>query len=557
MTRFRAASILFLLVAAALPAQQDQPGSQIAVQDPAQRAGLIALAKDIVSAQTELAEARKNLAAEPDKRTALQHIHDLEARIQEQQQRFSELTVGLDPSNLVSPRVESAGDLQTEVARLLQPLLQKLKDATKEPREIEALRQHIATIEQDRLPAAQTAKARAAAELAALPAAMADADPADRDLVHVQLQRVLQDWTQTERRLDQQRTILRAELANKVGSKVSFWTAATQALQDFIRNRGLNLLLAVVACVAVFLGLRYVQRRIMQAQKSYKNRRFVLRLASVLLDVLVVAGSVGALMLTLYALGDWLLLGLATVFLVGAGWAVVRVMPRYFEQVRLVLNLGSVREGERIIWDGLPWRVETLRFQTFLVNPVLQGGMLRVPVADLVGKRSRPMPAEEPWFPCRRGDWVQLTDGTRGRVCIQTPDVVVLQSNGSDKSYPTLAFLAQAPRNLSTGFTVEVTFGFDPKYRPENLEAMPRELQQALERDLPAEVQEGQVKAITVAFLQASAIAIEVQARVELDGAAAGAARAIQQAVSRILIETSTAHGFGVPAPLETAQDRH
>ena len=47
--------------------------------------------------------------------------------------------------------------------------------------------------------------------------------------------------------------------------------------------------------------------------------------------------------------------------------------------------------------------------------------------------------------------------------------------------FPTAAAAAQAPRNLSTGFTVEVTFGFDPKYRPENLEAMPRELQQALQ----------------------------------------------------------------------------
>jgi hypothetical protein len=349
-------------------------------------------------------------------------------------------------------------------------------------------------------------------------------------------------------RFEQQRMILRAELRRREGTRTSFWGAATTMMQDFVRTRGLNLALAIGAFLAVFLGLRFVQRRVMQVHKARKERRFGMRLLGVLLDLLVVLGSVGALMLTLYVVGDWVLLALAMIFLLGAGWAVVRLMPRYVEQVRIVLNLGSVREGERILWDGLPWRVEALRFQTILINPLLQGGMLRIPLADLVGKRSRPMSGEEPYFPCKKGDWVHLNDGTRGQVSIQTPDVVVLQTAGSEKSYPTLAFLAQVPRNLSTGFVIEVTFGVDPAHL-EAVQEMPQVFEQALLRELPRAVDATALKKITVAFLQASGAALDLLAAVAVEGSAAALSPDIQRAIHRTILSTATTNGWSMAVP--------
>lgn len=537
-----------LLLLAPLHAQQDPPPALTAVQDPAQRAGLIALAKELDETRKELAQARENAANDPDRRQAVQRVRDLEARIQESQRRFNSLTVGVDPAELEAARVDAAGDLQSEVTRLLQPIVQKLRDATAEPREMESLRSRIATIESDRLPGAQLAKERARAELAAVPAAMAGADPAETELLEAQLQRVVQSWTDTERRFEQQRTILRAELRRHESTRTSFWSAATTMMQDFVRTRGLNLALAVAAFLGVFFGLRFVQRRVTQARKARKERRFGMRLLGVLLHALVILGSIGALMLTLYLVGDWLLLALAMIFLIGAGWAVVKVMPRYLEQVRIVLNLGSVREGERILWDGLPWRVEALRFQTILINPLLQGGMLRIPLADLVGKRSRPMSGEEPYFPCKKGDWVHLNDGTRGQVQVQTPDVVVVQTSGSEKSYPTLAFLAQAPRNLSTGFLIEVTFGIDLEHI-EAVEEMPRVFERELQQKLPLAVDAGVLKKITVVFLQASGASLDLLAAVTVDGSGAAVSAEIQRAMHHIILSTCTDNGWSMSVP--------
>ena len=65
----------------------------------------------------------------------------------------------------------------------------------------------------------------------------------------------------------------------------------------------------------------------------------------------------------LYAQGDWILLGLVIIVLVGLVLVLQRSLPGYINEARLLLNIGPVREGERIIYHGLPWRVQTLRMQ--------------------------------------------------------------------------------------------------------------------------------------------------------------------------------------------------
>ena len=107
-----------------------------------------------------------------------------------------------------------------------------------------------------------------------------------------------------------------------------------------------------------------------------------------------------------------------------------------------------MREGERLIYQGISWKIETLNLYTDLYNPLLEGGTVRLPIKDLIGLRSRPYNNEEkePWFPTDYDDWVVLSDDFYGKIVEQTPEQVVIETiRGSLKAYPTLDFFASAP----------------------------------------------------------------------------------------------------------------
>ena len=137
----------------------------------------------------------------------------------------------------------------------------------------------------------------------------------------------------------------------------------------------------------------------------------------------VTAAALCAL-LVLYASGDWLLLTFAILLLAGVGFFGRHTVPRFYEQARLVLNLGSVREGERLNLLGSPWHVKRLHVFFDLINPSLTGGRLRLPLRDVLTLVSRRFEKAERWFPCEEGDWILLDDQFFGRVTLQTPDVV-------------------------------------------------------------------------------------------------------------------------------------
>src|SRR6266487_2891930 len=158
-----------------------------------------------------------------------------------------------------------------------------------------------------------------------------------------------------------------------------------------------------------------------------------------------VFGATLSALLVLYLFEDWVLLTLAIVFMMGLAWTSKSAMPRIWGEIMLLLNMGAVREGERLMYNGIPWLVQSLNFSAVLVNPELAGGSLRLPLHDLFALRSRSFAHEEPWFPTRTGDWVLLDDQTLGKVILQTPEIVrLILLGGGRRTFPTSDFLAQS-----------------------------------------------------------------------------------------------------------------
>ena len=166
-------------------------------------------------------------------------------------------------------------------------------------------------------------------------------------------------------------------------------------------------------------------------------------------------------------------------------WTSRQWIPKFLQEIKLIVDLGTVREGERMIWQGVPWLVEEIRLQAILVNERLEGGVLRLPLHDLVGEHSRPVVENEPWFPTQTMDWVLLSDNSYGRVENQTMEQVVLKlKGGALKYYATADFLTQNPINISNGFRYCIQFGLDYAVQSRICDDIPRLFEEGIKKHL-------------------------------------------------------------------------
>ncbi len=154
-------------------------------------------------------------------------------------------------------------------------------------------------------------------------------------------------------------------------------------------------------------------------------------------------------------------MGFAIILLLGLALAAKSGVPKVYNHARILLNLGEIREGERVVYNGIPWKVERLSFFSVFVNEKLRGGVLRLPVRMIGGLVSRPVsPEGEIWFPCEEGDWIDLPGTGKARVIAQTPEAVqVVKLGGSTVTLPTARFMESGLVNLSRGFRISVRIG--------------------------------------------------------------------------------------------------
>jgi len=452
---------------------------------------------------------------------------------------FASVATGFDVARIEHP-VEQQYDLQAELMRVLRPLVRALSRATEAPRQSQELQEHLDAVGARLEQALQVQRGFDRARTEA--AAGTDAR------VQEQLRAAIERWNAFVADLQSDQLVTRGRLDAIEAGRTPVTQTVQNAVAGFFRQSGLSLLLAAVVGVGVLLLLRSLHRRLMRAAGG-RPLRLSVRMLDVALQVLAGLAAMAAVLLVFYLRGDFELLALAIVFLLGLGWAASRTLPLFVEQLRLLLNTGAVREGERIVVDGLPYRVEALALQTRLVNPDLQGGVLRMPLRDLVGRASRPFAPQEAWFPSRVGDWVRLRDGTIGCVELQSPEQVVVLVEQTRRTFRAADFLAQDPANLSAGFQLVVPFGIDYALQRASTGDVPARMAEALRQRLP-DVDGGRhVELVLVEFAQAGASALEYEVRVQCAGAAAPQYGVLRRAIARILVDACSQHGWLIPFP--------
>ncbi len=499
------------------------------------------IAEPLSSALSELRSLQENLqqAGSEDAKQEIQDRIDAERdRVGQLRDNFRDIVGGTEAAEYEGEPAEGS-NLQEQISELIEPVLTELREATSDPRELDALRKSLDKWE-DRKAKTDIVLERIDRMIAA------SSDP----LIISELTSARGLWASRQAEAISKIAVSKVQIQDRVHDQRSLWETFSTGVSRFFRSRGMNLLIGILAAVLVFLASRKIYgwlRRISPVHKKDKNN-FTSRISDVLAMAIAVILSVAAVIVVFYARGDWLLLTLVVIFLLGVAWAGKTAIPPYLEQIRMILNLGSVREGERVIYLGLPWKVSALGFFTTFTNPSLQGGMMRIPIRDVMGMISRPVAPREVWFPTEADDWVLLSDGTFGKTITQTPDqVVVLKLGGSMKTYPTADFLEQAPENLSRGFRISIDFGIDYRHQAESTTLIPTIFNDALTAALWQSLGKDAVRSVQTEFSSASQSSLDYTVLADFDGSLAHRYNSLRRKIQSICVDVCNENGWVIP----------
>jgi hypothetical protein len=500
---------------------------------------LEALRRSLESKAQNIRILRERLQTNPDEITRKELLDQLSKEMLEQEHlrlRFERFAVGIDIGKFIEIK-EEAFDWQDELFKLIKPILAEFKSATAESRKIGELRadvQHYGEL------AGVAVKALEQLEK------LLQADPPDP--LKTDIAELAQLYRQRLDNAKNQELAAQKQLDMLLAKRKSVLDSTTGFAQNFMRNRGLNLLLGIASFCAFFFGVRGVYLLWNKIHYKRTDRTFSTRLAALIFQLVSVFGGVFAMLIVFNIVSDWFLMALVLVFLIGVGWAGIKTLPQQMDTIKLVLNTGSVREGERLEFQGMPWKVDKLGFWVQLVNPLLDGGKQLLPVKFIVGMHSRPFGRNEVLFPCRLHDWVELADGRIGQVTEQNPAMVQLTELGGARIvYQTSHFLSLSPRNLSTNFRLETVFGVDYRHQSMATTQIPAKMKDKLTAEMPALVPAEQILHISVEFMQAAASALEYRVEIDFDGAAAALYKRLQHAMQRILVDACTENGWDIP----------
>lgn len=492
-----------------------------------------------VDAGIERLNATRATASPEEIEVINEEIRSLTSRRDELRADFETIATGIAPSEF-DQGVPTKFELRNEIDKLIRPLVEELNDLTAKPREIEQLRSDLAGWRRR----ADIAR-RALENLGALPSRGGPGLSAELAATR----------TRWEERLELSSNRIRAieyQLEQAEATQPSVYESIRDAFRSFFRSRGRNLLFFVLVFLIVFFGLRYLHRRVEQYGPWRKKGTlpFYVRLIDVGLHIFSLVAALVAAMFVLYAAGDWVLMGFAIIVLIGLILAAKNGLPKFYDHVRLLLNLGEIREGERVVYQGIPWKVERLRFFTTFRNERLRGGLVRLPLRELRGLVSRPAAAEgEPWFPTEEGDWVDLPEEGKARVISQTPEFVTLVKLGGAKiTMPTVKFLEAAPVNLTSGFRIRSIIGIDYRHQAEATTRIPETLWAHLTRELNALVggREG-LHNLKVEFASAGDSSLNLAIIADFDGSQAARYEMLSRALQRFAVDCCQANGWVIP----------
>ncbi len=499
--------------------------------------------------EARLAAVERQLKVEEDPLRAeelKEQSDELTAELEDRRRDLVELATGLDMDRLDDPNA-GMSSFEAELGELLAPLVNELKSATERPRQIEHL-----NAELEQLRGRATYLTEAVSELRER---IADAElPVVKRQLRFTEAYLLRRIAETTGDIDIANTRL-AALRSTEGRDIL--DSTQQIVRSFFARRGRNVFYAFAAfLLTILLGraFRAVVLGVIGRTRLGPNSS-VARVAEMM--IYVVSGVLALLAVggVLFTSGDWVLLSLYAVGLVGVFWGARAALASLAAELRLLMNVGPVRLGERVVLDGVPWRVASLQLVSYLENPSLPGTRLRMPLSSLIEMTSRPCTPEEPWFPSEEGDWVIFEDRA-AQVRSQSPEFVTLDLDGSTRTVPTPDWLASTVCNLSSGFKHRVTLLLDHDDLEAALNEAPDAIALAAREAVAAHRASASLVGIAADFDGVGETGLQIELEADFDGTGAPCWEELNEVLQAAVVRCCLERGWRLARPrlsVETA----
>ena len=434
-------------------------------------------------------------------------------------------------------------NLQKELFSLLEPALKEMKHATSEVRLKAQLRDKVSYYE-EREPIAK----EALQNIAALNKVNKNKK------IKQALIKMNKTWSKQLVFIQSELQAKRLQLTKLESQEKSFANQSESFFKDFFQRRGWTLIQAFLAIISVLILSRLTHLLISRSIKGYRaeHRGVQLRVIDLLHRFFTFLLVIISPMIIFYLEEDWVLFSLGILFLIGLIWALRQAIPRYWAQLELFLNVGPVREGERLMLNGIPWRVKSINMYSLLENPVA-GLVQRIDINELVDLRSRPADTNEPWFPCKKGDWIHLKDGIRGKVTgISLEFIQMIQRGGAVTTYQMSDFLSLSPKNLSKSFRIKETIGIGYSHQKESTTSIIETLQETIMLRAIDEGYKDDIQNIRVEFQAANDSSLDLVIIADFKGSVADIYTRLRRAIQRWSVDACTANNWEIPYPQRT-----
>lgn len=498
-----------------------------------------------ISARSILRETLES-AAEDDVPNLQKALEELNNEISEIRESFEQLAVGSVDIDLFNNE-EVTLDWRNEVIQILTPLMQNVKRITEKPRKIEQLRSKISL--------AENQKEVTVAALLSIQQSLDDAtvsaetiDPETR----IALDDLRKQWIERQQDIDREINSSTIQLANIQSNNESLWVRSRDGLFSFITGRGLTLVLAGLAGAVVWYGTKtvtefFAKRAQGEDVNSFRTRQrivhYALKAFTLLLILIVV-------MVVFYLRGDLLLMGVTFLIAAAAILGLRHTVPQFIAESKLLLNLGPIREGERVMYKGLPWKVIKLHVYSILKNPELTG-IIRLPLQDMLGLVSRPA-GEEPWFPASKNDYLLLDNGNMLKVVSLTPEQVHLENlSGTKTTMSATEFYNMTFENItrSESFFISNVFGIGYAHQSDSVVEIPNKLKKAVSEALATSDIAEDVESVFVELQEAGASSLDYWLGVKLKSNAATSYFGVRRLLQQVCVATCTKENWDIPFP--------
>ena len=465
---------------------------------------------------------------------------DLQAQVNEFQIKFEKVATGIDTSIITTKEDYQTTTLSEDFQLLIKPLIHAARQSTEAMRKKSKLQDEIAYYE-NILFYANKAQQN-------IKKLIKDVNSTDLKNELIELEK---QWNQKASLIVSNLNATQQHMEILEQDNVSFSESFQNSFKNFFQRQGLVLLEALGALFIVIILMQTIHMLLVKIFPILvkSNRTFSVRFLDLVYWVLTGLLAIFTPMAIFYYEENWVLSSIGILILFGVMWTFRNLLPKLWKQARLLLNIGPVRQEERIYYQNLPWRVKNINIFTILENPDA-GVKLRLPIEELVGLISRPSLPNESWFPCKLNDWVLLSDKYYGKVVgISLEFIELIDHAGGRKTFIVSDFLSLSPLNLSTGFMILDTIGISYRHQKESTHEVTTMLEKFILKQIEAEGYHEGLENLFVQFAHAGNSSLDIRIVAYFHGDMASVYYRLRRAIGRWCVDACTEYNWEIPFP--------